>query len=241
VNSPPTTSTRCWTSRGVDRAGDCRLSVNGSTERHPRRRAQRPGTGRRGARITARPTTRWAGALPAGRGDDVAGGQPDRCAPPAEGSHRQSSRPETTPERGPRALPPATRRCRVHRRSCARAYGGGVSRALPLPEGPFFHGTTADPRVEDLLTPGFRSNHRPEVVMKPRPRHWDGRGAEIGSPHPRRLRGPARPVRRLCGSRCTRARRRPRRAGRCGRRARSAGRRRRRPPGPAPSSGRAAW
>lgn len=32
-------------------------------------------------------------------------------------------------------------------------------------EGPFFHGTTADLRVGDLLTPGFRSNYRPEVVM----------------------------------------------------------------------------
>nr|WP_218860347.1 NAD(+)--rifampin ADP-ribosyltransferase [Petropleomorpha daqingensis] len=32
-------------------------------------------------------------------------------------------------------------------------------------EGPFFHGTKADLRVGDLLTPGFRSNYRPEVVM----------------------------------------------------------------------------
>ncbi|MFJ6652264.1 NAD(+)--rifampin ADP-ribosyltransferase [Microbacterium sp. NPDC091313] len=31
--------------------------------------------------------------------------------------------------------------------------------------GPFFHGTKADLRVGDLLTPGFRSNYRPEVVM----------------------------------------------------------------------------
>ena len=31
--------------------------------------------------------------------------------------------------------------------------------------GPFFHGTRADLRVGDLLTPGFRSNYRPEVVM----------------------------------------------------------------------------
>ncbi|MCC4908538.1 NAD(+)--rifampin ADP-ribosyltransferase [Microbacterium sp. cx-59] len=31
--------------------------------------------------------------------------------------------------------------------------------------GPFFHGTTADLRVGDLLTPGFRSNYRPDVVM----------------------------------------------------------------------------
>ena len=31
--------------------------------------------------------------------------------------------------------------------------------------GPFFHGTTADLRVGDLLTAGRRSNYRPEVVM----------------------------------------------------------------------------
>src|SRR4051794_332400 len=37
---------------------------------------------------------------------------------------------------------------------------GGV-----LDEGPFFHGTKADLRVGDLLTAGFRSNYRPEVVM----------------------------------------------------------------------------
>jgi hypothetical protein len=34
-----------------------------------------------------------------------------------------------------------------------------------LDEGPFFHGTRADLGVGDLLTPGFRSNYRPEVVM----------------------------------------------------------------------------
>ena len=32
-------------------------------------------------------------------------------------------------------------------------------------EGPFFHGTKADLQVGDLLTAGFRSNYRPEVVM----------------------------------------------------------------------------
>ncbi|MBS1898316.1 MAG: NAD(+)--rifampin ADP-ribosyltransferase [Actinobacteria bacterium] len=32
-------------------------------------------------------------------------------------------------------------------------------------EGPFFHGTKADLRPGDLLTAGFRSNYRPEVVM----------------------------------------------------------------------------
>lgn len=34
-----------------------------------------------------------------------------------------------------------------------------------LDEGPFFHGTKADLRVGDLLTSGFRSNYRPEVIM----------------------------------------------------------------------------
>jgi Rifampin ADP-ribosyl transferase len=40
----------------------------------------------------------------------------------------------------------------------------GVNQALD--EGPFFHGTKADMRVGDLLTAGFRSNYRPEVVMR---------------------------------------------------------------------------
>ncbi|BCW35418.1 ribosomal subunit interface protein [Arthrobacter sp. StoSoilA2] len=35
----------------------------------------------------------------------------------------------------------------------------------PLDEGPFFHGTKADVREGDLLSAGFRSNYRPEVVM----------------------------------------------------------------------------
>jgi rifampin ADP-ribosylating transferase len=34
-----------------------------------------------------------------------------------------------------------------------------------LDEGPFFHGTKAHLQVGDLLTAGFRSNYRPEVVM----------------------------------------------------------------------------
>jgi hypothetical protein len=34
-----------------------------------------------------------------------------------------------------------------------------------LDAGPFFHGTKAALRVGDLLTPGFRSNYRPEIVM----------------------------------------------------------------------------
>jgi hypothetical protein len=38
-----------------------------------------------------------------------------------------------------------------------------VNRALD--EGPFFHGTKAELEVGELLTAGFRSNYRPEVVM----------------------------------------------------------------------------
>jgi rifampin ADP-ribosylating transferase len=34
-----------------------------------------------------------------------------------------------------------------------------------LDPGPFFHGSRAALRVGDLLTPGFRSNYRPEIVM----------------------------------------------------------------------------
>jgi hypothetical protein len=34
-----------------------------------------------------------------------------------------------------------------------------------LDEGPFFHGTKADLRPGDLLTAGFNSNYRPEIVM----------------------------------------------------------------------------
>ncbi len=43
--------------------------------------------------------------------------------------------------------------------------GGSSSPTTALPLGPFFHGTKADLRVGDLLTAGFRSNYRPEVVM----------------------------------------------------------------------------
>ncbi|MCE4027691.1 MULTISPECIES: NAD(+)--rifampin ADP-ribosyltransferase [unclassified Microbacterium] len=32
-------------------------------------------------------------------------------------------------------------------------------------EGPFFHGTKADLQPGELLTAGFRSNYRPEIVM----------------------------------------------------------------------------
>lgn len=35
----------------------------------------------------------------------------------------------------------------------------------PLDDGPFYHGTKADLRIGDLLTAGFRSNYRPEIVM----------------------------------------------------------------------------
>jgi len=35
----------------------------------------------------------------------------------------------------------------------------------PSDTGPFFHGTKADLQPGDLLTAGFRSNYRPEVVM----------------------------------------------------------------------------
>lgn len=34
-----------------------------------------------------------------------------------------------------------------------------------LDNGPFYHGTKADMKVGDLLTAGFRSNYRPEVIM----------------------------------------------------------------------------
>lgn len=34
-----------------------------------------------------------------------------------------------------------------------------------LDDGPFYHGTIADLRVGDVLTAGYRSNYRPEVVM----------------------------------------------------------------------------
>lgn len=34
-----------------------------------------------------------------------------------------------------------------------------------LDDGPFYHGTKADLKEGDFLTPGFRSNYRPEIVM----------------------------------------------------------------------------
>jgi rifampin ADP-ribosylating transferase len=35
----------------------------------------------------------------------------------------------------------------------------------PLDDGPFFHGTIAALQMGEFLTPGHRSNYRPEVVM----------------------------------------------------------------------------
>lgn len=37
--------------------------------------------------------------------------------------------------------------------------------SMVLDEGPFYHGTRADLKVGDLLTAGFSSNYRPEVIM----------------------------------------------------------------------------
>lgn len=34
-----------------------------------------------------------------------------------------------------------------------------------LDSGPFYHGTKADLEVGDIVTSGFRSNYRPEVIM----------------------------------------------------------------------------
>lgn len=34
-----------------------------------------------------------------------------------------------------------------------------------LDSGPFYHGTKADLQVGDLLTAGFRSNYRPDIIM----------------------------------------------------------------------------
>ena len=48
-------------------------------------------------------------------------------------------------------------------RSSSVPYAGRVGDALD--EGPFFHGTKADLGAGELLSAGFRSNYRPEVVM----------------------------------------------------------------------------
>lgn len=34
-----------------------------------------------------------------------------------------------------------------------------------LSSGPFYHGTKADLKIGDLLTAGFRSNYKPEIIM----------------------------------------------------------------------------
>jgi hypothetical protein len=34
-----------------------------------------------------------------------------------------------------------------------------------LDEGPFYHGTRADLKIGDLLTAGFQSNYKPEIIM----------------------------------------------------------------------------
>jgi rifampin ADP-ribosylating transferase len=41
----------------------------------------------------------------------------------------------------------------------------GMERTGVLDNGPFYHGTKADLQVGDLLTAGFRSNYKPEVIM----------------------------------------------------------------------------
>lgn len=41
----------------------------------------------------------------------------------------------------------------------------GVSGTEVLDDGPFYHGTRAVLQIGDLLTAGFRSNYRPEIVM----------------------------------------------------------------------------
>lgn len=40
-----------------------------------------------------------------------------------------------------------------------------MNTSTPLDTGPFYHGTKADLHIGDLLTAGFRSNYRPEVIM----------------------------------------------------------------------------
>ncbi|MBO0929668.1 NAD(+)--rifampin ADP-ribosyltransferase [Fibrella aquatilis] len=37
--------------------------------------------------------------------------------------------------------------------------------ATVLDNGPFYHGTRADLQIGDLLTAGFRSNYKPDVIM----------------------------------------------------------------------------
>ncbi|CAA9292632.1 MAG: rifampin ADP-ribosyl transferase [uncultured Cytophagales bacterium] len=42
---------------------------------------------------------------------------------------------------------------------------GAFEETEVLDNGPFYHGTKADLQVGDLLTAGFRSNYKPEVIM----------------------------------------------------------------------------
>ncbi len=42
---------------------------------------------------------------------------------------------------------------------------GVLEGAEILDNGPFYHGTKADLQTGDLLTPGFKSNYKPEVIM----------------------------------------------------------------------------
>jgi hypothetical protein len=39
------------------------------------------------------------------------------------------------------------------------------TKGTDLDSGPFYHGTKADLRIGDILTAGFNSNYKPEVVM----------------------------------------------------------------------------
>ena len=52
-----------------------------------------------------------------------------------------------------------------HTRASQDVAGGETQVDEPLDRGPFFHGTIADLVVGDLLTPGHRSNYRPEIIM----------------------------------------------------------------------------
>ena len=45
------------------------------------------------------------------------------------------------------------------------SFSEAVALSDVLDDGPFFHGTKADLQVGDVLTAGFRSNYRTEVVM----------------------------------------------------------------------------
>jgi rifampin ADP-ribosylating transferase len=40
-----------------------------------------------------------------------------------------------------------------------------MNETTPPDPGPFYHGTKADLQIGDLLTAGFRSNYKPEIIM----------------------------------------------------------------------------